>query len=153
VWTDYDDQYLMIEARPGNSPESDPLPQEESLSELERDISFFTNHYPERLRVWRERLAGYQREGRKVVLWGSGSKGVSFLTTLGVSEAIGYCVDINPHKQGTFMPGTGHEIVSPEFLTGYCPDVVILMNPVYQEEVRRDLDRLNLSPEIVSINA
>jgi hypothetical protein len=85
------------------------------------------------------------------VLWGSGSKGVAFLTTLGVGESIDYAVDINPHRQGSYMPTTGQRIVAPAFLAEYRPDVVIIMNPVYRDEIARDLERMALRPEVLAL--
>ena len=80
------------------------------------------------------------------------SKGVAFLTTLGQSiDDIAYAVDINPIKHGTFMAGTGQEIVAPEFLREYRPDVVVIMNPVYRAEVTADLSALGLSPQIETL--
>ena len=58
-------------------------------------------------------------EGKRVVIWGSGSKAVSFLTTLRVPDLIAAVVDINPHKHGKFLAGTGHEIVGPRALARY----------------------------------
>ena len=50
------------------------------------------------------------------MIWGAGSKGVAFLSMLGVGDEVDYAVDVNPGKHGMFMPGTGHEIVSPNRL-------------------------------------
>ena len=86
------------------------------------------------------------------MIWGSGSKGVAFLTTLKVRDEIGYAVDINPFKAGMFMPGSGHRIVTPEFLKDYQPDVVIVMNPIYLREIRQDLNKLKLNPTLLSVN-
>jgi hypothetical protein len=55
-----------------------------------------------------------------------------------------YVVDINRYRQDKFMPGTGQRIVAPEFLREVQPDHVIAMNPIYREEIARDLDRLGL---------
>ena len=85
------------------------------------------------------------------MVWGSGSKGVAFLSSLNVNDAIEYVVDINPYRQGKFMAGTGQRIVSPEFLQEYKPDVAIAMNPVYKSEIRQDLDRLGLSTTVLSV--
>jgi hypothetical protein len=76
---------------------------------------------------------------------------VAFLTTLGINEEIGYVVDINPFKHGTYMAGTGHEIVPPDFLQGYRPDVVIVMNPVYRDEIRQSCADMGLAPVILSV--
>jgi len=105
----------------------------------------------DRVRAWRTDLDEACRRGERVVIWGAGSKGVAFLTTLGVGDAIAYTVDINPHKHGTYMAGTGQEIVAPEFLREYHPDVVIVMNPIYRQEIRRHLDQLGVRAEIVTV--
>ena len=43
-------------------------------------------------------------------IWGAGSKGVAFLTTLASGEEVAHAVDINPYKQGKYLAGTGHEV-------------------------------------------
>lgn len=144
----YDDQYLLVEARPGagNGPE-EPTEDVDALSDL---ADRFAGRI-ERLRgTWQERMEGYERAGRRVVVWGSGSKGVAFLTTLGVGDAVDAVVDINPHRQGCFMAGTGHPIVSPEDLRERPPDVVVVMNPIYRDEIVDELDRQGLSPEVLT---
>lgn len=150
LWTVYDDQYLMIEARPAEAaPSPTSLPEEETPAETLGMVDFFVEHYEAKRDNWRAELTRMKASGQKVVLWGGGSKGVAFLTTLDQTLAdIGYAVDINPIKTGTFMAGTGQEIVAPSFLKEYRPDAVIIMNPVYREEITRDLAAMGLSPEI-----
>lgn len=150
LWTVYDDQYLMIEARPAEAaPSPTSLPEEETPAETLGMVDFFVEHYEAKRDNWRAELGRMRAAGQKVVLWGGGSKGVAFLTTLDQTLAdIGYAVDINPIKTGTFMAGTGQEIVAPSFLKEYRPDAVIIMNPVYREEITRDLAAMGLSPEI-----
>lgn len=153
LWTAYDDQYLMIEARPisGYSTVA-PLPDEESPEETLRMVDFFIEHYNAKRNEWRERLAQMKAAGKKVVLWGGGSKGVAFLTTLDQKlDDIAYAVDINPIKTGTFMAGTGQGIVAPSFLMEYQPEVVIIMNPVYLDEITSDLNKMGLAPEIYTL--
>jgi hypothetical protein len=149
--TEYDDQYLMIEARPGTGSGTPPLPQENDLASLERLVVEFTDAIAETTAQWKSRLADIRHKGQKAVLWGAGSKGVAFLTKLNVQDEVKYCVDVNPYKHGTFMAGTGQEIVSPEFLKEYKPDIVIIMNPIYYSEIEGDLQKLGLSPELVPI--
>jgi hypothetical protein len=60
-------------------------------------------------------------------------------------------VDINPYKHGTYMAGTGQEIVGPEFLRAYRPDVVIVMNPIYCNEIQRDLDGMGITAELMPV--
>jgi SAM-dependent methyltransferase len=149
---DYDDQYLMIEARPGSGA-GDTFPaMEDDLVALEAGVQYYAAECRHRLDRWKTYLQACKREGQRVVLWGSGSKGVAFLTTLGIQDEIEYTVDINPYKHGTFMAGTGQEIVAPEFLREYQPHIVIIMNPIYEDEIRQYLGILGLNAEIVSID-
>lgn len=150
LWTAYDDQYLMIEARPAQGMvEEDPLEGEDSVASVLSDVAYFVENYEARRDKWRRDLAEMKAQNKKVVLWGGGSKGVAFLTTLGLTlDDVGYAVDINPNKTGTFMAGTGQEIVAPDFLREYKPDVVIIMNPVYLDEITQDLTEMGLAPEI-----
>jgi hypothetical protein len=49
------------------------------------------------------------------------------------------------------MAGTGQQIVAPDFLTDYRPDLVLVMNPVYRAEIQRDLESRGLSPELLPV--
>lgn len=153
LWTAYDDQYLMIEARPASgTPDLSPLPAEESPEETMADVAYFVEHYKARRKEWQSELAALKAADKRVVLWGGGSKGVAFLTTLGLTlDDVRYAVDINPNKTGTFMAGTGQEIVAPEFLKSYQPDVVIIMNPIYRTEITHDLATMGLAPDIRTV--
>lgn len=148
---DYDDQYLMVEARPGDGQGTPPHPLENDMADLRSGLSNFIENAPLSIAGWRKRLNTWKAEGKRVAIWGSGSKGVSFLTTLKVSDEIAFGVDINPNKHGTFLAGSGHEIVGPEHLKSFPPDVVIVMNPIYCEEIGRDLAAMGLNPEMVAV--
>ncbi|MCB0045867.1 MAG: methyltransferase domain-containing protein [Caldilineaceae bacterium] len=150
--TEYDDQYLMIECKPaaGEHSVTQSL-HAELLEKSAHDVAYFEDNVMVKRSYWRKKLNDAWADGKRTVIWGSGSKGVAFLTTLQVSDAVGYAVDINPNKHGTFMPGTGHEIVGPDFLTDYRPDLVIVMNPIYAPEIQRDLDRLGVEAELVTV--
>lgn len=148
TWTDYDDQYLMISARPAVEPQPASELERETPRLVKEDIEYFVNQQAERIDSWRREIAGLQEAGRRAVVWGSGSKGVAFLSALGGGEEIEYVVDINPFRQGKFMAGTGQEIVAPSFLAEYKPDVAIAMNPIYRQEIQDDLERLGL-PTVV----
>lgn len=153
LWTDYNDQYLMIEARPsGDDHNRPPLPQEDDMAALTREIEHFAANYEAVQEKWRKDIALMRKAGRKVVLWGGGSKAVSFLTTLDLDlDQIEYAVDINPNKEGTFLAGYGQETVAPEFLKRYKPDTVIIMNPIYREEITKSLDKMGLAVEILTV--
>ncbi len=151
LYQDYNDQYLMIEARAANGPEAQRLRAEEEVEQLKEHVETFVIACSAEIERWKIKIQRLKQNGRRMVIWGSGSKGVAFLTSLGIRDEIEYGVDINPYKLGTFMAGTGQEIVSPEFLRHYKPDVVIVMNPIYSNEIRQSLKRMNLSPELMLV--
>jgi SAM-dependent methyltransferase len=153
LWTDYDDQYVLIAARPGTG-RSPALANEETPAALADQVQGFTAAVAADHARWRSWLERLRYAGRSTVLWGGGSKGVSFLTTLDVRKGIDYAVDINPRRHGTFIAGTGQEIVAPEFLWKYQPDVVIVMSPIYLPEITAQLDRMGVRPNcLVTVEA
>ena len=108
---------------------------------------------PESIANWRRVMAELRERGRRTVLWGGGSKAVAFLTTLGLGDDdVRYVVDINPHRQGTWLAGSGQRIVAPDFLPEYRPDAVLIMNPVYNEEIRASLAGMGLAPRVLSLS-
>jgi hypothetical protein len=82
------------------------------------------------------------------VIWGGGSKGVTFLNVLGADSAIEYVVDLNPHKQGKYVAGTGQRVVAPEFLRELRPTDVLVMNPVYESEIADSVRALGLTARL-----
>ncbi len=149
--TEYDDQYLTIEARPAGEKPSLPLPDEEDVSVLRSEVETFTRQMQKTTEGWKEHIAVLRGQGKKIVIWGGGSKGVTFFTTLSVRDQIPYAVDVNPYKHGSYMAGTGQEIVSPEFLASYQPDAVIVMNPIYCDEIQQELDKLGVRASLIPI--
>jgi hypothetical protein len=151
TWNDYDGQYLMITARPSPGiAESNQLEKETPVL-VSGAIKAFLEQQSARVLSWRQQLTDIKVNRQRAVVWGSGSKGVAFLTCLNLNGAIEYVVDINPYRQGKFMAGTGQEIVGPEFLRQYKPDLAIVMNPIYRTEIREDLRRMRLSTDVVSV--
>jgi len=148
---DFDDQYLLIEARPVNGSSGKSFPQEKDLKELAQDVTHFQQTFTDRVKVWKETLAKIRDRGEKAVIWGSGSKAVAFLTTMGIRNEIEYIVDINPFKHGKFLAGTGHEIVPPDFLKNYKPDMVIAMNQIYQNEIQHHLNKLGIHADLITV--
>jgi hypothetical protein len=143
VSTGFDDQYLTIEARATTKDVSSLEPNENrERLELATGVAGFAKAAAQSAADWASKIRATARSGGRTVLWGSGSKAVAFLSAVGVETEIEYLVDINPYRHGKFVPGTGKQIVAPEFLRRYRPDLVIAMNPIYCAEIARDLDRL-----------
>ena len=60
-------------------------------------------------------------------------------------------VDINPFRQGHFMPATAHPIIGPQEAAALSPDLVIIMNPVYRDEISEVLQSHGCSSQLVTV--
>jgi SAM-dependent methyltransferase len=138
----YDDQYVVIEARPG---EGGVNPLEEQPEAIAEAVAAFRSAHEATEERWRERLAAAER----TVIWGAGSKGVAFLTALG--PGIELAVDVNPFKQERFLAGSGVRVVAPEALREHRPDLVVAMNPVYLDEIGRTLSELGVETALEAV--
>lgn len=145
----YDDQYLMLEAQPAPAPTDALLPQESDLATIASLVARFERQVGERLQSLSDRLARHRARGHRLAIWGSGSKCVSLISSLALAPAA--VVDINPNKHGKFLAGSGLEIVSPEALRSLRPEVVLVMNSIYSEEIRHDLAARSLHPELIAL--
>jgi hypothetical protein len=80
-------------------------------------------------------LGRAQREGRSVVVWGAGSKGITLAALFEDHPALVAAVDLNPRKQGMYLAGSGLAVRSPALGLNDA-DEVLLPNPIYEAEVR-----------------
>lgn len=144
VWTDYDDQYLMIAAQWSGSPTANEV-ENPDLRGVKALVDDFGRTVQSSLRKWSACLDS----DSEVALWGGGSKAVAFLSALPPGERKPRVVDINPYKQGTFLAGTTCSIIAPVDLVDRPPEKIILMNPIYLEEVQESLDELGLESELL----
>lgn len=77
-----------------------------------------------------------------VALWGAGAKGVTLANLIDPQcESISAIVDLNPHKHGGYIPGTGHPIINHLDIDRYGIKSAILMNPNYHQENLALLER------------
>jgi SAM-dependent methyltransferase len=150
ISTTFEDQFLTIEASP--SAESGQVISDETrgLEEMRASIREFAREYEQVVIDWQQRLQQIVDMGQKAVVWGAGSKGVTFLNTFKAQDVIEFVVDINPRKKGMHVAGTGQKIVPPESLVTYQPDVVIIMNANYKDEIRQQLDGLGIKASIIT---
>jgi hypothetical protein len=141
-------QFIFIEMRPGIGRIHEDLPEAHQAMTVGRYAGQFAEHYRNKLQSCRERLAELKERGRTAVVWGGGSKGVTFLNALGAKSGIDYVVDVNPHKQGKYVAGTGQLVVSPEFLCKLRPTDVMVMNPIYIGEIAASIAGLGLDTSL-----
>ncbi|NET54164.1 MAG: methyltransferase domain-containing protein [Merismopedia sp. SIO2A8] len=147
----FEGQFLCLEALPATNDFTSNDERKHEVEELSKDITTFKAKFDTLVETWEQKLLQMAQAGKKVVAWGAGSKGVTFLNILNNQDSIEYIVDLNPRKQGMYVAGTGQKIVPPEFLGEYKPDVVIIMNPIYEGEIRELVKGLGLTAEFMCV--
>ncbi len=145
VYTTFDDQFLCIEAEVAEPEE--PASSAPRVRELAASAERFGEHCRAKVERWQQQLTTWADEGRKVAVWGAGSKGVTFLNVAG-GDRVSAVVDINPRKHGRFVAGAGLEVVSPDALTEAPVDIVLVMNPVYRDEIKTMLAERGLEVDV-----
>lgn len=146
----YAGQFLYIEAQSGAARGTrSPAPEIPPLSTLWNEAVRFAARGQAKRMLWNEQLSRMRDAGQRVVIWGAGSKGITFLNMLDACEEIDYIVDLNPRKWNRFVTGSGQRIVAPEFIQTYRPDTIIVMNPIYQHEIHALVNQLGLKAELI----
>lgn len=141
VWLAFDDQYIIIEA--GSDP-AGRLEVPAMAGDVADVVSTFASRVAERASVW----AGMIEGARRPVVWGASSKAVGFMASVpGVTHA----VDINPHKHGSYLAGSGVPVIGPDDLAAIEPDLVVVMNPIYAQEIRAMLQERRVEADLVAL--
>jgi guanylate kinase len=79
-------------------------------------------------------------QGKKIAGFGAAAKGCIFLNSIGITnEQIEYIVDDTDIKQGKFMPGTGIEIVSRDYLQTHEVDYLIILTHNFAEFIMKSV--------------
>jgi SAM-dependent methyltransferase len=137
-------QYLWAHARSG-SPETERTRR--------APVSEMTITSADLLSTWRNRLEHIVAAGGKVVIWGSGAKGITFAQTVDPEgKLIAALVDINPGKHGRFIGVTGHRVLAPSSLPELHITHTVVMNPIYSGEIALALSALDLVVELIPIH-
>ena len=148
--TGFGNQTLTVDARPRLG-EAGPGPNDvqQMVDALGGRVNAFEKEAASRIGRWSAQMQDWKSSGRRVALWGAGARSTCFLNAIDAAEAVNTVVDINPRKTGSYMPGTGHMISAPAALTDYAPEVVVLMNPNYRDEVKSSLNELGVDAELM----
>ena len=123
----FGDQYLYAT---GNF--SVNIPENNSL--FDANESTLINEFKDKMEFCRR----FVSETANLALWGAGAKGANFARMIDPNrENIRCIVDINPKKQGHYIAGSAHPIVSPEEFSDLdCVEGVIIMNENYLQEIK-----------------
>jgi SAM-dependent methyltransferase len=86
-------------------------------------------------------LIDLKQQGLRIAGYGAPAKGNTLLNYCGVrSDFLDFTCDLNPHKQGHFLPGSHIPIRSPEAIREERPDVVLILPWNLTGEIVAQLD-------------
>jgi len=91
-----------------------------------------------KLKIWNF-LSSCKYDNKKVIAYGAPAKGNTLLNFCGIGkELIDYTVDISPHKQDLFLPGTHIPIHHPDKLLETKPDFLLILPWNLKDEIIND---------------
>jgi SAM-dependent methyltransferase len=141
-------QYLWLEGKLGTG-EKSVTKRASNISVLSRQ---FEKNYLKLKKNYLDNIQKLHHEGN-VALWGAGAKGVTLANLIDPAcKNISAVIDINPHKQGHYVPGTGHPIIDYHQIPEYQIKNVILMNPNYFNESNLLLHQSGIETNLVELN-
>jgi len=149
----FDEQYIGVAAKPAlaNRTAEPAIPR--CVPDLWSKIQSFLARLKKRMEACEEKIDFFNKAGG-CAIWGAAAKGTTLVNTIDPeNRRIRFLIDINPAKQGKFVPGTGHQIVSPEYLKEQHGGIagIVNMNPNYLEENRSILSQLSLEIPVVQL--
>ena len=151
VRSTYEGQYLVLEARPRRATGASAIIDLRAARPSD-GVAQFSTRFQRGSAKARATIAQLSNGHAAVALWGGGSKAVSLLTSLGIEDQVDYAIDINPNKQGKYLVGTSLEVSRPERLLQDSSALVVVMNPVYVNEVEAKVASLAARATVVSVN-
>lgn len=108
---------------------------ENGLESLPTYESFSKRVTESKLKIWDFFITAKQNN-KKIIGYGAPAKGNTMLNFCGIDkEIMEYTVDISPHKQGLFLPGTHIPIKKPEIIKETKPDYVVILSWNFKEEI------------------
>ncbi|MBK8161671.1 MAG: methyltransferase domain-containing protein [Gammaproteobacteria bacterium] len=92
-----------------------------------------------------EFLIRAKRDGKRIVGYGAPAQGSTLLNYCGIrTDFLDYTVDISPHKQGLYLPGTRIPIFAPDKISETRPDYVLILPWNLREEVMNQMAQIRM---------
>jgi 2-polyprenyl-3-methyl-5-hydroxy-6-metoxy-1,4-benzoquinol methylase len=81
-----------------------------------------------------------KKEGKKIAGYGAPAKGNTLLNFCGITtKHLPFTVDLSPHKQGHYLPGTKIPIFHPEKLAQEKPDYILILPWNLKDEIKNQM--------------
>lgn len=140
---------LYLKHAENNSNVISPNVEEQIKKEIKygvNDLSTYLNFQNKielvKQRVWKFFMDA-KNKNKSIVGYGAPAKGNTLLNYCGINQnMLEYTVDINPYKQGLFLPGTNIPIYSPQKIFETRPDYVVILAWNLKEEIMQQMKKI-----------
>lgn len=147
----FDNQYLGILAVKNNKYKRFELKQEKYQMQIDEIKNFKQN-----INMIEEKIIEFikfKSENGKFAFWGAGAKGMMSCNLFDPNREYVDCViDIKKSREGTYIGGTGHIIISPDNIFNRDIKYILVLNPNYYEEILAQVNSLGLGINVYSID-
>ena len=111
---------------------------------VEHDAGVIANFTDEQ---YKDSGAEILKNAENVCIWGASGKGVLVLSEFSeeLLEKVKFVIDINPKKQGKYLPLSGKLVTSPNILKYQKGQFfIIIMNEIYQDEIKKNINSMGV---------
>ena len=144
----FNGQYLWTEAKISSNYIHKNINTQESIYLLTEK---YCKNEQKLIQHWHKHLKQLS-SSEKIAVWGAGAKGVTFLNLVDPNnELIDCIVDLNPNKQGKYIPGTAHSIISFKELPKRGIHTAIVINPNYNHENQLLLEEAGIKVTFIDL--
>lgn len=142
---DFEGQHLsMIAQRADGQPRTEQLYDRSNMQKFADSVTEFS-------KMWQSRLEAEKLAGNEIWIWGAGSRATAFMCNLSDPDLISGVVDINPNRDGTYILGTSLLTYTPEVLRNRSDISIIVMNPIYGDEIGHEITSLNTQANLIPL--
>ncbi len=129
--------------------DSEPVSERvEALAARERELGYddlaIYRSFSEHVRATKREVLRFfidaKEQGHSVAGYGAPAKGNTLLNYCGVGpDLLDYTVDLSPHKQGSYLPGTRIAILAPDAITETRPDYLFILPWNLRDEIMEQM--------------
>lgn len=94
----------------------------------------------DQLQQVRNTLLLWREQDLRVALWGGTGKGAALINMFGIdSDLVSTVIDSDLRKAGGYVPGTGQEIRTPDYLKGHAVDRILICTNWRARDIEREI--------------
>ncbi|MCA9003220.1 MAG: hypothetical protein KDB61_14955, partial [Planctomycetes bacterium] len=100
----------------------------------------FNRSIAEQIQNVRKTLNAWKSEGHRVALWGGTGKAAALINMIGITKELApIVIDSDARKAGGFVPGTGQQIHTPDYLETHPVDRILICTNWRARDIEREI--------------